>query len=181
MIKEPYVGMRADAVLRRTPFGGRVLECGIWWGNMSMYMLAKRPDISLVMVDPWKATPAYPQTEQKELNGLKKMAYDVTRFASDRRTIHEEKILDIIEKYPDEYFDVIFLDGDHRYESVKEEIQACYGKVKINGWLGGHDYGKPSIPHCPVGVQQAVDEWMAERNRTDLHLDEESTWFVPRW
>lgn len=49
-------------------------------------------------------------------------------------------------------FDMIFLDGDHSYESVKADIAAW--RPLCNGLLCGHDYGKADFP----GVTQAVDE-----------------------
>jgi len=46
--------------------------------------------------------------------------------------------------------DVVFIDGDHKYESVKADILAWQGKCRV---LCGHDYQ----PHW-IGVMRAVDE-----------------------
>lgn len=48
----------------------------------------------------------------------------------------------------------VFIDADHRYESVRQDIEAWCGKVKPGGILAGHDYRTPYWP----GVTQAVDE-----------------------
>ena len=53
-----------------------------------------------------------------------------------------------------EFFDLVFIDADHRYEAVKKDIELWYPKVKINGLLTGHDYGARKT----FGVKQAVDE-----------------------
>jgi len=35
--------------------------------------------------------------------------------------------------------DFVYIDGDHRYESVIEDIRTWYPKIKNGGLLGGHD------------------------------------------
>ena len=55
--------------------------------------------------------------------------------------------------FPDKFFDFIFIDADHKYQSVKDDILNWLPKLKENGLMGGHDY-------CSywVGVKEAVDE-----------------------
>ena len=50
--------------------------------------------------------------------------------------------------------DLIFLDGDHSYGTVIQEIQLWAPRVKPGGILSGHDYGAPST----LGVTRAVQE-----------------------
>ncbi len=49
--------------------------------------------------------------------------------------------------------DFVFIDADHEYESVRDDIRAWLPVVKTGGWIGGHDY-------CPgwPGVIRAADE-----------------------
>ena len=55
--------------------------------------------------------------------------------------------------YADESLDAVFIDADHRYESVKADILAWMPKIKKGGILAGHDY---MLGHS--GVIRAVDE-----------------------
>lgn len=50
--------------------------------------------------------------------------------------------------------DLVFLDGDHRYEKVIEDIEIAKSLLRNGGILAGHDYGHPEWP----GVKKAVDE-----------------------
>lgn len=50
--------------------------------------------------------------------------------------------------------DLIFIDADHRYGSVKADIDAWRPHVAGGGILCGHDYNVLQLP----GVKQAVDE-----------------------
>jgi len=49
--------------------------------------------------------------------------------------------------------DIVFIDGDHEYEGVSNDIEAWLPKVKNGGIIAGHDYDTP-FP----GVMKAVDE-----------------------
>jgi hypothetical protein len=72
-----------------------------------------------------------------------------------------------VTRFPDGYFDAVFIDGDHSYEGVKADIAAWRPKTK--GLLCGHDYGKSDLP----GVTQAVDEAFGVPERGSG-----SIWFV---
>jgi len=53
--------------------------------------------------------------------------------------------------------DFVFIDGNHEYEMVAQDIEDWWPKIKPGGFLAGHDY-YPS-PDKFHRVQQAVDEW----------------------
>ena len=57
------------------------------------------------------------------------------------------------------YFDLVFIDADHSYESVKADIKAWLPLVKKGGFLTGHDYGGKHD-----SVKKAVDEVIGEGN-----------------
>lgn len=56
--------------------------------------------------------------------------------------------------------DLVFLDADHSYEAVRDDIWAWALHVKPGGILCGHDYGVKAFP----GVKRAVDEIFGEQN-----------------
>lgn len=55
--------------------------------------------------------------------------------------------------------DLVFLDGDHDYQAVREDILAWRPHVRPGGILCGHDYGLPQF----TGVTSAVDELLPDR------------------
>jgi len=57
----------------------------------------------------------------------------------------------------DEELDFIYIDGNHRYEWVKRDIELYFPKVKIGGLVAGHDY-KSEEP----GVKRAVEEFFGK-------------------
>jgi len=42
--------------------------------------------------------------------------------------------------FEDESIDFLFIDGDHKYETVKKELKFWYPKIKNGGTIGGHDF-----------------------------------------
>jgi predicted O-methyltransferase YrrM len=55
--------------------------------------------------------------------------------------------------YEDLSLDMVFIDADHSYESVRNDIAAWLPKVRLGGILAGHDF-TPLMP----GVVDAVQE-----------------------
>lgn len=51
-------------------------------------------------------------------------------------------------------FDMIFIDADHAYESVRDDVHRWWPKLKIGGTMGFHDYRHSDFK----GVERALDE-----------------------
>ena len=61
---------------------------------------------------------------------------------------------------PDGFFDFVFIDANHSYEAVREDVAAWAPKVRSGGIVSGHDY-YPGKSYKQCGVIQAVDEYVA--------------------
>merc|ERR1711924_247319 len=72
------------------------------------------------------------------------------------------------------FLDLVFIDGDHRYEAVLKDLHAWWPTLKEDGILAGHDY---TVNH--PGVAQAVHEFAAEKNVT-LYLGLEIWYMIPQ-
>ena len=59
--------------------------------------------------------------------------------------------------------DFVYIDARHDYESVLEDLNAWFHKVKPGGILAGHDYADGMLPQGDFGVKSAVDEFFAEQ------------------
>jgi cephalosporin hydroxylase len=67
---------------------------------------------------------------------------------------------DAASELEDNSLDFVYIDGNHSCSFVKADIEAYLPKVKVGGFIGGHDYylGETNSP----GVNQAVDEFIKE-------------------
>jgi hypothetical protein len=48
--------------------------------------------------------------------------------------------LEAVSMFPDNYLDFVYIDGDHRFNSVFADCNAWWKKVRFGGVLCGHDY-----------------------------------------
>lgn len=187
-----YAERRALAVLDRLegtedPVG---VEVGVYRGDMSAKLLKLCPDLTLHMVDNWKAADeravGYRRTlDPRAKDGEKEQKYHmkeakrVTAFAAKRRHIVRADSADAAAETPDGSRDFVFIDADHSYEAVRDDIAAWLPKIRPGGLLCGHDYtppGKYGTLGWP-GVVQAVDE-AVEAHGWTLDLGDRMTWFV---
>lgn len=66
-------------------------------------------------------------------------------------------------KIPDNTLDFVYIDANHKYSYVKEDILLWLPKIKKNRAIGGHDfYGDPWGP----GVSKAVCEVLGKPDKT---------------
>jgi hypothetical protein len=64
-----------------------------------------------------------------------------------------------ISKYPDNYFDYIYIDGDHSYEGVVRDIIASMSKIKDGAYIQFNDYTSWCMEgSVPYGILRAVNE-----------------------
>ena len=60
-----------------------------------------------------------------------------------------------LDRFDDNEFDMVYIDGAHDYDSVYCDIKAAFRIVKPSGWLSGHDIGTG-------GVGRAVFELLGQ-------------------
>jgi len=72
-------------------------------------------------------------------------------------------------KSGDKAFNFVYIDGNHQYENVKEDIETWLPKIKPNGMIGGHDYG-----YLP-DVTKAVDEIFGKQR---IETFKDTSWLV---
>lgn len=88
-------------------------------------------------------------------------------FEKDKNVfLHKGKSVNVLNKFEDEYFDMIYIDGDHSYNGVKSDLDLSFKKVKSGGVICGHDYTK----HMFEGVVKAVDEFCEEKKLSINYL-----------
>jgi len=96
---------------------------------------------------------------QPEYNALYELTKERLEKFGDRQILmreYSDAAYDII----DEKIDFVFIDAQHTYSAVLNDISKWYEKIKVGGILSGHDYNHPNFP----GVTTAVDEFLSEKN-----------------
>jgi hypothetical protein len=124
------------------PNNANYLEIGTYAGISALLIKETNPTIDVTCVDPY-----FPNAELE--NRLKysmdelyyKTLTQISKtdgYPNGIRLIRGDSKR-IIPMFKDDYFDVVFIDGDHSYESVRQDIIQSYPKIKNNGIIFGHD------------------------------------------
>jgi hypothetical protein len=144
----------------------RGAELGVWYGETLFRLLDGLPDLFLIGVDDWRDNPR--NVHHKDQNANRLSVYAKQKTYPDRSEILEMTTLQAARLVPDNSLDFVFIDADHRYESVKSDIIDWLPKVKQGGFVTGHDYDMPD-------VKKAVDELLGEVECPE-YSDETWTW-----
>lgn len=139
-----------------------IVEIGSWQGR-STRALADHTTGTVYAVDPWSGD--YPADD----GSVSDIRTDVSRqfkahlrdhIASGRvvpvqmtASVAARTLFDVGGLLSRAPLDLVFIDGDHRYEAVLDDIDNYLPLVRSGGILGGHDYGHKRYP----GVKRAVD------------------------
>lgn len=165
-----------------------VAELGVATGNLSMFLLSSRQDLTLIMVDSWLGRDCHPaaykatgdsnadhdQSEQDRRSNLVRQM--VAKFGA-RAVVVNMSTDDALDKIKDEELDLVFIDADHSVSGCLNDIENYIHKVKDNGWIGGHDY-ENNDQRFSFGVTEAVNQWAAEHGVVDeIELGENFTWW----
>jgi hypothetical protein len=150
---EAFAGARDEEILARLPEDVplRGVEVGVYKGWLAERLLKARPLLNLTLVDTF-ITP--------EL--LK-----VTEFAANRRRIVNLPSVQAARGCFGERFDFVFIDADHEYEAVLQDVIAWRPGTAL---LCGHDYKR--VAHMFNGVARAVDQLLPK-----VELGRDMTWF----
>lgn len=140
---------------RKLPTNAIAIIIGAGTGTSSLAIMEERTDITIFSVD--IAFPTAGMYEPGEKENLKRAGMwdsgNVIQILGNSQRIG--KI------WPYRY-DMIFIDGDHRYEFVKQDVNLWIPRAKKNAIVMFHDYGSKEIkPHS--GVKDAVDEILLDK------------------
>lgn len=138
-------------ILDRIPQGGVMAEIGVDRGDFSLEILnrCKPQKLHLFDIDISRLVNTEVRAE---------MASDDTRLQ-----VHVGDSSTNMSKMPNDYFDMVYVDGDHEYSGVMKDIEALLPKMKPNGIIVFNDYAvwsATSMFHC--GVARAVNEFVRD-------------------
>lgn len=146
-------------IARWLPHDGRVVEVGSFKGRsisclaVECHNLGK--NVSVTCVDAWSDTD-FKRYWNSNKDGLGEGVY--AEFLRNIEPIKE--LVAVIRgdsvksatNFENKSLDFVFIDADHEYINVKNDINAWLPKVKSGGILAGHDYG------WSADVRQAISD-----------------------
>jgi len=82
--------------------------------------------------------------------------------------LHKSDSISYLNSIEDNYYDIIYIDGDHSYDGVKNDLELAIKKIRNNGLIMGHDYEmnyNKALNYYNFGVEKAVDEFCINYNQ----------------
>jgi hypothetical protein len=146
-----------------------IVEFGCHLGR-STRALADNTEGVVFAVDPWNGN--YYDNNGRPIAILKPTAYHDFKINL-KDHIDSGKVLPYKQysfefKLPFPYADFVFIDGDHRFEQVMQDIQIAERITRQGAIIAGHDYTHTDWP----GVRKAVDLAYKEIGKVD------SIWWI---
>lgn len=118
-------------------------EIGVEKGLYAEVLCKANPKLRLHCIDPWLAS-VYEATVhgvETEQQGYDKRYEETTkRLESYNSDIIRKTSLSAVNNFSDNSLDFVYIDGNHDFVNVTNDIEAWSKKVKIGGIISGHDY-----------------------------------------
>lgn len=144
-------------------------EIGVLEGRYSEILCQSNPNLKVYSIDPWEFYPV-------QRNFRKPWVYEplyqkakeiLSKYPNSE--IVRKKSMDAVKDFADESLDFVFIDADHWFQQVTNDIAEWSKKVRVGGIVAGHDYGKPRDKGF-VHTRYVVHAWTSAY---DIH-----PWFV---
>ena len=132
--------------------GLKGLEIGSYMGESTKMIASTGLFNNLVVVEPHTGKEEFNEITGHDWSLVEEEFKQNTKYFNfiDHR---KDFSYNVVPNLPDNYFDFIYIDGEHGYEAVKKDLTMCLPKLKNGGMVAGHDYS-----YKWKGVWQACDD-----------------------
>lgn len=163
-------------------------EIGVNCGVTTNFLLKNNANLRLIGVDPYILLgydACYPSDSgakqhnygaQQDMDKLYNETVKLLAPYGDRLTLLRKTSVEASKDIEDNSLDFVFIDGNHFYAFVKEDILVWSKKVKIGGYIIGHDYNENDVDH-KNGVCAAVNEFFTKE---ELEFGADKCWWTKK-
>lgn len=144
--------------LRKLAEGKRVLEIGSYCGRSTIWIGTSATEVHCI--DTW----AGDSTPAAGMDMFAAFKANLQRYHVGHKVFtyrgHSSNVINLVPGF----FDMVFIDGDHTYPSVKTDIELALKVLSPGGILVFHDYDRA----CDPGVKQAIQERFRVKEKADV-------------
>ena len=133
-------------------------EIGVWTGDYS-YEILNRTNMMLYSIDLWYPTPTYNDPVNEHTQRYMQTLSNLNSYGS-RSVIVKKRSIDAALMIKDNSLDFIYIDGEHTYEALSQDIYTWWPKLKAGGVFAGHDYDERA-----PGVIRTIGEFAKYMNQ----------------
>ena len=141
-------------------------EIGVHRGEYSVqiynFFKKEKFNLNFFLVDQWIVDDEFKEYGSNNLDVAYKHVQQRFKNNKDIKIMNTSS-LNASKDFKDEYFDFVYIDANHDYEFVLQDLKLWFPKLKSKGILFGDDYSRP------YGVHQALAEFTHE-NKLTVHF-----------
>jgi len=161
---EPASVTTREDLLGLIPTGSIIAEVGVFQGEFAERIMNCCKPTRLHLIDLWHGSASSGDKDGRNVIDVKDMESvfgELTlRFqTSPQICLHRGDSVALLSGFPDHSLDAAYLDSSHEYHATLAELEILFRKIRLGGWLMGHDYH----PSCPVWP--AVNEWCSRNEQ----------------
>lgn len=135
-----------------------ICEIGVFTGDFSKILFDTNPK-ELHLIDPFEGNFSSGDKDGYNIKNVNLTQYYKTLVNCYRENenvyVYKKYSTEALPLFPDEYFDFMYIDANHDYKYVQEDLELCKRKTKRGGIIAGHDYSKSLY----IGVVNAVEDF----------------------
>jgi hypothetical protein len=163
------LGKSRYRLVKLLPAHGIGAEIGVWKGDFSDSLLRFTRPERLHLIDPWVFQEDLPRAwygglaaqSQSDMDAISEGVRSRFRaeIAAGTVVVHRAPSTEALRLLPDSGLDWIYVDGNHLYDGVMDDLTTALPKLRPGGLLACDDYGSPGW--WEDGVRRAVDQFVA--------------------
>jgi len=147
-----------------TFYGANILSVGNSYGLHN--------DTKLYCIDPWEDYNDYPEYKNQQHTIYNTFINNIENSGQKNKIIINRGYSNnIIPNFQDNFFDIIYIDGNHEPEYVLEDAVLSFRKLKIGGIMIFDDYGWGG----PDLTQKGIDGFLSGYHKRITYLGQKET------
>ena len=179
------------SIFERNKLIGKGVEIGSFEGGYANIIL-KNWSGKLYLVDVWRPLDTKDYEDSSNQHNYKNVinsCLDNIRGNENRCFMIRSDSVNGSELFDNESLDFIYIDANHKYEFVKQDMETWFPKLRRGGVFAGHDYlkmdwyssGKFDNYAGQFGVNPAVDEFCKKHGyKFDLTNEWFASWYFTK-
>lgn len=134
-------------------------EIGVFRGRNAYDICRTVPNVKLYGIDNWERKDSYETMRNVMKNYIRRGQFIIVKSNS----------IDAAFDFADESLDFVYIDADHSFDAVVQDLIKWSGKVRKGGIVSGHDYFKRYRRH----VMNAVNAYVYAHNIKKWYVTDE--------
>ena len=118
-----------------------MIEIGSYMGESTMLFASSQIFDKIYTIEPHEGHEIFNENHGYSWE-LVKQQFEINTRYFDNISLISDYSYNVVDTFEDNSIDFIYIDANHLYESVKQDLTLYYPKVKPGGYIGGHDYQK---------------------------------------